>query len=614
MQILPFTPRAPILFSQENKPYRTILRLIEEDIPLSWMHRQTLPILCCFTFLGGFLSAPLGPSPKHLSHLTSFSIGEAHATPRKKRRFRRRSKKHHLPSYYRRSRWRWCKKYGLPLSTCKQAWRSHNIDARHRVILGLLQWWKQQLDKTPTKTLAWLAGRREKYFRVSAWWFDRGKRDAVYRLLEMIDMLLHPVLSRYPEPLYQDILQKAGKLLDHPGLSMPRQTALTSRLSRWLTRRPDPQSIESITNLMQRSMLHHHECQWWFLVFMQTFTPQKLAHFSEQKLEASWCTARKLSQEIRFHTPAQSDRILQQLAKAHPRNTRLVRFGKSFEGRPLLALHIHARKRNPDAKNVLMVGAQHADEHMGTEILLHLAQKLLKNKRSATTRALLRKSELWIVPVVNPDGAHFDLAGGVVKIWRYNRSVQPDGQIGVDLNRNYDDHWQPFRYYDRGRVNLPGKRAFSEPETQAIRKLAERLPRLTAILDLHQYGRVVLLPYAFAKKPLPGSYEDLFYKIGQYLIEANRYRTFPAHRLYPHQGTLGDWGFSRFKALSLVLEIGSASYLNPKMEAYVTRRDMKLIDRFLSLADDPFKKILSIKLPPPDPRLVRRTVYKRPAQ
>ncbi len=574
-----------------------------------------------FGYYGDLSSTPVETiSPTAISPIAQQTtlavlVSSAHARPPRSRRpFARKSRKtpSRLPAYYRHPRWLGCKHFAIPVATCKKAWHSQQIATRHALIMSLFAWWKRDLDNTPPKTLAWLAGRREKYFRVGEWWFDRRKSDKAYRLLEIVDGLLQPHIERYPRPLYREILQKAGALLDHPGLSMPRQTALTSRLTRWLARRTDAPTIAVISTLMQRSMLHYRECQWWYLVFLQTFAPNDLAQFSEQKLSPKWCTARKLRQEIRFRTPEASDALLRSLAKRYPRYTRLVPFGKSYEGRTLWALHIHAKRRNPEAKSVLMVGAQHADEHMGTEILLELAQTLLKKHKTPQVRALLDRIDLWLVPVLNPDGKHFDLAGGVVKIWRYNRSIQPDGQIGVDLNRNYDDHWQPFRYVDRGRVNLPGQRPFSEPETDALRKLAETLPRLTAILDLHQYGRVVLLPYAYAKKPLPNSFEDLYYKIGQYLIETNRYRTFPAHRLYPHQGTLGDWGFSRFKALSLVLEIGSASYLKPAIQAYITRQDLKLIHRFLSIADNPFQKILAIQLPPPDPRLVRRTQYTSP--
>ncbi|MCK6512906.1 M14 family metallopeptidase [Myxococcota bacterium] len=576
-------------------------------------------VVFVFALLIGYLgvvptisSVPLSVRSSPSTLFAIRPVTSAYARPPRKRRASTRKPALPLPAYYRHPRWLGCKHFEIPVSKCRAAWRTSRIAPRHALIIALLAWWKRDLENTPQKTLDWLAKRREKYFRVGEWWFDRRKSDKIYHLLEMIDTLLQPHLDRYPQPLYREILQKTGALLDHPAMSMPRQTALTSRLSRWLARRTDAPSIESIRTLMQRSMLRHRECPWWFLVFLQTFAPDALARFSKQKISPSWCTARRLHQEIRFRTPEASDALLRTLAKRYPRHTRLVPFGKSYEGRTLWALHIHAKRRNPNAKSVLMVGAQHADEHMGTEILLDLAQTLLKKHKTPHVRELLDRIELWLIPVLNPDGKHFDLAGGVVKIWRYNRSIQPDGQIGVDLNRNYDDHWQPFRYVDRGRVNLPGLRPFSEPETDALRQLAEKLPRLTALLDLHQYGRVVLLPYAYAKKPLPNDFEDLFYKIGQYLIETNRYRTFPAHRLYPHQGTLGDWGFSRFKALSLVLEIGSASYLKPTLQAHTTRQDLKLIHRFLSIADDPFQKIRSIPLPPPDPRLVRRTTYTTP--
>ena len=93
-------------------------------------------------------------------------------------------------------------------------------------------------------------------------------------------------------------------------------------------------------------------------------------------------------------------------------------------------------------------------------------------------------TELWFVPVANPDGYDFTFTDGN-RLWRKNlRDNNGDGEItagdGVDLNRNFADKWG---YDNEG--SSPTRRARptaapgpnSEPETQALDGLfaADRL-------------------------------------------------------------------------------------------------------------------------------------------
>jgi protein MpaA len=121
----------------------------------------------------------------------------------------------------------------------------------------------------------------------------------------------------------------------------------------------------------------------------------------------------------------------------------------------------------------LLTAAQHGEE-ADTALL---ARRLLERVPAADTR--------WaVIPVLNPDGL---LAGT-----RQNAA-------GVDLNRNFPaSTWEPgetFTYppgidpelrvlANRSNRSSPGARAGSEPETQALTALIERLqPPL--VVDLH---------------------------------------------------------------------------------------------------------------------------------
>ena len=89
-------------------------------------------------------------------------------------------------------------------------------------------------------------------------------------------------------------------------------------------------------------------------------------------------------------------------------------------------------------------------------------------------RDLVDSTELWFVPVANPDGYDFTFTEGN-RLWRKNlRDNDDDGRItavdGVDLNRNFPTKWG---YDNEGSSAVPGSETYrgaapaSEPETQA---------------------------------------------------------------------------------------------------------------------------------------------------
>jgi hypothetical protein len=99
----------------------------------------------------------------------------------------------------------------------------------------------------------------------------------------------------------------------------------------------------------------------------------------------------------------------------------------------------------------------------------------------ALTR-LVRSTEMWFVPVANPDGYDFSFTPGH-RLWRKNlRDNDGDGRItgsdGVDLNRNHATRWG---FDDEGSSPSPagddyrGAAPASEPETRALDRLLGRV-------------------------------------------------------------------------------------------------------------------------------------------
>ena len=93
---------------------------------------------------------------------------------------------------------------------------------------------------------------------------------------------------------------------------------------------------------------------------------------------------------------------------------------------------------------------------------------------------LLNTTEVWVVPVGNPDGYQYTFTNE--RLWRKNlRDNDGDGEItiadGVDLNRNFESHWG---LDEEGSSGIPSSGTYrgiapnSEPETQAVVKFIKQ--------------------------------------------------------------------------------------------------------------------------------------------
>ncbi|MEQ1874504.1 MAG: M14 family zinc carboxypeptidase [Ilumatobacteraceae bacterium] len=117
-----------------------------------------------------------------------------------------------------------------------------------------------------------------------------------------------------------------------------------------------------------------------------------------------------------------------------------VEFGRSVLGRPLIV----ERRGQAGGARVLVVGVIHGNEQAGLQVV-----DLLRSME------LGDGVDLWLLPMVNPDG----VAANV----RQNAN-------GVDLNRNFPQNWQALG--EEGYWEYSGASAGSEPEVIATMALA----------------------------------------------------------------------------------------------------------------------------------------------
>ncbi|WBB46654.1 M14 family zinc carboxypeptidase [Verrucosispora sp. WMMA2044] len=189
-------------------------------------------------------------------------------------------------------------------------------------------------------------------------------------------------------------------------------------------------------------------------------------------------------------------------AARYPKLTKVQSIGRSAQGKPILAIKVTKdAKKIKDGKRpaVLYGGTQHAREWITPEMTRRLMHHVLTGYGSdrEITR-LVDTTELWFIPVLNPDGYDHTFTPGN-RLWRKNlRDNNDDGQItgadGVDLNRNFSYKWG---YDNEGSSPDPASDTYrgpgpnSEPETKALDALFKRL-RFEFFVNYHSAAQLLL--------------------------------------------------------------------------------------------------------------------------
>ncbi len=197
---------------------------------------------------------------------------------------------------------------------------------------------------------------------------------------------------------------------------------------------------------------------------------------------------------------------------------------------------------------ILYTAIHHAREPASLSQLIFYMWYLLENYDSnPEIAAIVNNTELYFVPVVNPDGYLYnqktDPNGG--GYWRKNRK----NSYGVDNNRNYD-------YYINGNSNngvwggegassdpndqtYRGDAPFSEIENQAIKWFCEQHNFVMAFNN-HTYGNLLLFPYGYANN-VPTPENDFFEGISTELVSQNGFNNMISSGLYPAAGDSDDF-------------------------------------------------------------------------
>jgi len=268
-----------------------------------------------------------------------------------------------------------------------------------------------------------------------------------------------------------------------------------------------------------------------------------------------------------YHSAESLEQDMRQLANSQPHIVELQEVGRSVENRPIWALRIGERTGN--THKVLFMGCHHAREWVAVEVPYRLAAYLVNQANQDPVQQWLRQGEIWVVPMVNPDGHEYTRTED--RLWRKNRRTNPDGSFGVDPNRNYGYMWGTLNVNTSSHVpsddTYVGPHAFSEPETCAIRDLIGR-ELFRGVITYHSFSQLILYPWGYTDRPITDPDDhDRMVRLAQRMQELIRavhdtpYTPQQSSQLYPTAGDTTDWTYGIYQIPSFTIELRPRTHL-----------------------------------------------------
>ncbi len=268
-----------------------------------------------------------------------------------------------------------------------------------------------------------------------------------------------------------------------------------------------------------------------------------------------------------FHTFSETVAALDALHAAYPAiTTDKISIGTTEQGRDLWVMKI---SDNPDVDEpepeVLLDGMHHAREPITLECILHYMTWLCENYGTDPEATyLVDNREIWVFPVVNPDGYVYNESIAWGTMWRKNRrtNVGYPACPGVDNNRNYDWEWGTTGVYHNpcdGDLYC-GTGPFTELENQAYRDFvyAHDFP---VNISFHSVVGCILIPWGYSGSAVCPD-EALFQEIGADMAQYNGYEVGNAYDIinYECSGTTCDWMYGELGILSVCVEVGGSHF------------------------------------------------------
>ena len=312
-----------------------------------------------------------------------------------------------------------------------------------------------------------------------------------------------------------------------------------------------------------------------------------------------------------YHNYAEMVAEIQAVEAAHPDIVDVFSIGKSYQGRDIWAVKVSDNvATDEDEPEVLFDAVHHAREHLTLEQALYLFNILAADYGTdPEVTGLVDGREVWIVFMLNPDGAEFDLTGDPYRAWRKNRQKHPSSRyVGTDLNRNYDYRWGccSGSSGNPASITYRGWRPFSAPESRAMRdfvnsRVVGGRQQIRTHITLHTNGELILWPYGYTTRNVPADMTAAdwytFVRLGRAMAARNGYRAMQSSDLYITDGDQIDWMYGRHRIFSFTYElypletptVWGDHYPPDERIAAQTARNRSALLYLIELADCPYR-------------------------
>jgi Zinc carboxypeptidase len=242
---------------------------------------------------------------------------------------------------------------------------------------------------------------------------------------------------------------------------------------------------------------------------------------------------------------------------------------------------------------IFQYAAPHARERVNPMTMMELTEQLVRNydpssqdpKVQANTR-VLDELDVFVAINTNPDGHNFATYDD--PDWRKNRAPVGEGEVGVDINRNYPYEWTESTAF--ASEEFSGQGPGSEAETQAILQVTKRHPNIMFVVDWHSYGQEIRRPLGTSKGD-DEVYDEMHGRVQSAIkgVAGNEYSTVVSQVT---QGTSDDHFYVKEHVYSTVMETGQ-EFIPVESEALVVMEESVAGAReFLEVARD-YQKSLS---------------------
>ncbi|QHW35318.1 LysM peptidoglycan-binding domain-containing protein [Paenibacillus rhizovicinus] len=248
------------------------------------------------------------------------------------------------------------------------------------------------------------------------------------------------------------------------------------------------------------------------------------------------------------------------LAKAYP-FLQVEKIGASVMGKPIIAIRL-----GEGPVKLHINAGMHANEWITTSLLMTFLEDAAKAASfgeklcGLDMQALLQRVTLWVVPLVNPDGAELVQEGlqpdhpHAQELLRWNKGSERFNKWkanirGVDLNDQFPAFWEEEtarRGTDGpGPRDYPGPSPLSEPEAKALAEFTAE-QQFDCVVALHTQGQEIYWNYRGYEPP---EAEQMARKLGK----DSGYKPV---KLSGSDAGYKDWFIFQFRKPGFTVEVG----------------------------------------------------------